>query len=90
MFKTKSSEEQFSPDNPLPGYIDPITLEEVKRPAISPYGHVMGYDSWLRCITQQSGDLKNVCPLTKKPLKKRELVLLTLENIDQYRDKIVM
>ena len=90
MFKTKSSEEQFSPDNPLPGYIDPITLEEVKRPAISPYGHVMGYDSWLRCITQQSGDHKNVCPLTKKPLKKRELVLLTLENIDQYRDKIVM
>ena len=29
-------------ENPLPGFIDPITLEEVKRPAISPYGHVMG------------------------------------------------
>jgi hypothetical protein len=28
--------------NPLPGYIDPITLEEVVKPAISPYGHVMG------------------------------------------------
>ncbi|CAJ0751894.1 11142_t:CDS:2, partial [Entrophospora sp. SA101] len=29
-------------ENPLPGFIDPITLEEVNRPAISPYGHVMG------------------------------------------------
>ena len=28
--------------NPLPGFLDPITLEEVVRPAISPYGHVMG------------------------------------------------
>jgi hypothetical protein len=28
--------------NPLPGYIDPITLEEVVKPAISPHGHVMG------------------------------------------------
>jgi hypothetical protein len=37
--KTKI-EKQY--DNPLPGYIDPITLEEVVQPAISPYGHVMG------------------------------------------------
>ena len=28
--------------NPLPGFIDPITLEEVIKPAISKYGHVMG------------------------------------------------
>lgn len=28
-------------DNPLPAFIDPITLEEVVKPAISPYGHVM-------------------------------------------------
>lgn len=28
--------------NPLPGFIDPITLEEVVKPAISKYGHVMG------------------------------------------------
>jgi hypothetical protein len=30
-------------DNPLPGFIDPITLDEVIKPAISKYGHVMGY-----------------------------------------------
>lgn len=29
-------------NNPLPGFIDPITLEEVVKPAISKYGHVMG------------------------------------------------
>jgi hypothetical protein len=28
--------------NPLPGFVDPITLEEVVKPAISKYGHVMG------------------------------------------------
>jgi hypothetical protein len=33
-------------DNPLPGFIDPITLETVVTPAISPYGHVMGMATW--------------------------------------------
>ncbi|CAG8607895.1 6912_t:CDS:10 [Ambispora leptoticha] len=73
--------------NPLPGFVDPITLEEVIKPAISPYGHVMGYDSWVRCLS--SNTQKNTCPLTKKPLTKRELVILTKDNIDEFRDKIV-
>lgn len=34
------------PDNPLPGFIDPITLEPVANPAISPLGHVMGLATW--------------------------------------------
>jgi hypothetical protein len=33
-------------DNPLPGFIDPITLEPVVTPAISPHGHVMGLATW--------------------------------------------
>ncbi|CAG8573580.1 6630_t:CDS:10 [Ambispora gerdemannii] len=69
--------------NPLPGFVDPITLEEVIKPAISPYGHVMGYDSWVRCLS--SNTQKNTCPLTKKPLTKRELVILTKDNIDEFR-----
>lgn len=36
------SEEHPADDNPLPGFIDPITLDEVVKPAISKYGHVMG------------------------------------------------
>jgi hypothetical protein len=30
------------PTCPLPNFIDPITLEQVIKPAISKYGHVMG------------------------------------------------
>lgn len=32
--------------NPLPEVIDPITLETVVTPAISPFGHVMGMATW--------------------------------------------
>ena len=32
--------------NPLPDFIDPITLDPVIAPAISPYGHVMGLATW--------------------------------------------
>ncbi|KAJ3164567.1 hypothetical protein HDU88_005214 [Geranomyces variabilis] len=74
-------------DNPLPGFTDPITLDEVVKPAISPYGHVMSYQSWIRCLSSE--DRKNICPLTKKPLTKRELVVLTQENIEEYRSRIV-
>jgi hypothetical protein len=82
-----SREDSELDSNPLPGFIDPITLDEVVKPAISPYGHVMGYDNWLRCLNSE--DRKNICPITKKPLSKRELVVLTHDNIDEYRDKIV-
>jgi hypothetical protein len=72
-------------ENPLPGFVDPITLDEVERPAISPFGHVMGYDVWIRCLKESN----NICPFTKKPLQKRNLVKLTHDNIEEYRDKIV-
>ncbi|CDH56948.1 ubox domain containing protein [Lichtheimia corymbifera JMRC:FSU:9682] len=74
--------------NPLPGFIDPITLTEVVKPAISKYGHVMGYDSWVRCLTRWEGK-QNICPLTKKPLTKRDLVILDFDNIEEYRSRIV-
>ena len=35
--------------NPLPDFIDPITLDPVIAPAISPYGHVMGIATWKVC-----------------------------------------
>jgi len=81
-----SSHETKEEDNPLPGFVDPVTLCEVERPAISPYGHVMGYESWVRWLNQEQH--RNVCPWTKKTVKKRDLVILTWENIDQYKDKI--
>jgi len=68
----------------LPGFVDPIKLTAVVKPAISPSGHVMSYATWSRCLSQNP-----VCPLTKQPLKKRELVVLTWDNIEQYKDKII-
>lgn len=76
----------FAFDNPLPGFIDSITQTEVVRPAISPYGHVLSYDTWIKCLL--NGDRKNTCPLTNQPLHKRQLVFLTHENIEMYRDQI--
>ncbi|KAI9317964.1 hypothetical protein BX666DRAFT_1933332 [Dichotomocladium elegans] len=85
---TRNDKQHDNPLNPLPGFIDPITLEEVIKPAISKYGHVMGYDSWVRCLTRWQGK-QNVCPLTKKPLTKRDLVILDFDNIEEYRSRIV-
>ncbi|GAB5586588.1 hypothetical protein Unana1_01488 [Umbelopsis nana] len=89
----EQDEEEYDSDapdtsNPLPGFVDPITLDEVVKPAISKYGHVMGYDSWVRCLTNWEGK-RNICPLTKKPLTKRDLVILDHDNIEEYRSKIV-
>lgn len=63
---------EIDPLCPLPGFIDPITLEQIIKPAISKYGHVMGYESWTRCLNNWEGK-KNICPLTKNPLTKRDL-----------------
>lgn len=71
--------------NPLPGFLDVITNNELIEPAISPFGHVLSYSTWLKCL---SAEPKNTCPFTKKLIKKRDLVVLTWENVDRYRDKI--
>jgi hypothetical protein len=71
-------------DNPLPDVIDPITLEPVIRPAISPFGHVMGAATW-KAVLAESG----LCPFTKKPLSWEQCRILTLHNIEAYRDKII-
>ena len=71
-------------DNPVPEIMDPITLEPVTRPAISPYGHVMGAATW-KAVLAESG----VCPFTKQPLKWEQCRILTLHNIEAYRDKII-
>ncbi|KAJ2490127.1 hypothetical protein IWW37_003395 [Coemansia sp. RSA 2050] len=88
--ESNMSDADVDPNNPLPDLIDPITLEPVSKPAISPFGHVMGYNSWVRCLMfPPEGSQRNICPLTKKPMSKRDLVILTFDNIEQYRDKIV-
>lgn len=72
-------------DNPIPGLIDPITLEPVTCPAISPYGHVMGLATWKAVVTEQG----RRCPFTKQPLAVEQLTRLTHNNIERYRDRII-
>jgi len=71
----------------LPKFIDPLTSSVIKRPAISPYGHVCEYDMWTKVLRTPGG--KETCPFTRKPLKRRQLVKLTTENIDEYKSKVI-
>ncbi|CAD7703988.1 unnamed protein product [Ostreobium quekettii] len=71
-------------DNPIPDLIDPITLEPVRTPAISPYGHVMGMATWKAVLAEQKR-----CPFTKKPLSWEQCTVLTRGNIDRHRDRVV-
>ena len=43
---TAGEQPEVDESNPLPGFLDPITLDPVVTPAISPYGHVMGMATW--------------------------------------------
>eukprot|EP01086_Lenisia_limosa_P014351 TRINITY_DN44710_c0_g1_i1.p1 TRINITY_DN44710_c0_g1~~TRINITY_DN44710_c0_g1_i1.p1 ORF type:complete len:133 (-),score=18.24 TRINITY_DN44710_c0_g1_i1:15-413(-) len=55
--------------NPLPDHLDPITLEKVEVPAISPAGVVMGMTSWQQCLEMkdETGKItKKNCPITRK------------------------
>ncbi|KAK9824373.1 hypothetical protein WJX72_009819 [[Myrmecia] bisecta] len=70
-------------DNPLPDHIDPITLEPVVTPAISPYGHVMGLATWNAVLAEQGK-----CPFTQNPLRREQITVLTKNNIERYRDRI--
>lgn len=70
----------------LPGLRCPMTFEPIHDPAISPYGHVMSYDTWLRVLGRKP---KNTCPFTKQTLTRRSLVKLTSENVEEYKSKIV-
>jgi len=78
----KSTEDD---DNPLPGMCDPITLEAIRNPAISPYGHVMGFATWQAVLKEQN----NKCPFTQAPLAIERIKKLTKSNIELYRDSIV-
>jgi hypothetical protein len=72
-------------DNPLPDYVDPVTMSTVVNPYISPYGHVMGYSTWVQCLKETS----NQCPFTKQPLSMNTLTRLTKKNFDFFDNMIL-
>merc|ERR1712154_619241 len=67
--------------------VDIMTGEALQTPAISPYGHVMEYNSW--CSVLRNPKTKNMCPFTKQKMTRRSLVKLDADNIAEYKDKIV-
>lgn len=69
--------------HPLPGHIDPITLEVVINPAISPAGHVMGLATWRAVLAEHQR-----CPFTKSALRIDQLVVLTKCNVARYLSRI--
>lgn len=76
--------DEVDPDNPLPDFMDSITLEPVIRPAISPFGRVMGATTWKAVLAEQG-----LCPFTKKPLRWEQCRILTKANIEAYKDSII-
>jgi hypothetical protein len=71
----------------LPGFMDPLTKTQIEEPAISPYGHVAGYETWCKVLRSEDG--KDTCPFTRQPLRRRDLVKLTHDNIAEFREKMV-
>jgi hypothetical protein len=65
--------------NPLAGYLDSITGEEVFNPYISKYGHVLSYTTWTKSL------MTGKCPFTNQPLGISDLKRITIENFSQYR-----
>lgn len=71
--------------NPIPGYIDQLTLQPMRLPTLSPDGYVLDYDTWMKLLKEQK-----VNPFTRNHIKSmRELIVLTIDNFDSYKDKIV-
>lgn len=59
----------------LSNWVDPITLGRMRRPAMSPSGHVMGMATWA-AVLAESGR----CPFTQQ--------LLAKEQVSAHRDTL--
>ena len=76
--------ETWALQNPLPDMLDDITGEKIRVPTISPDGYVLDYNTWMNALKTNKEN-----PFTRAPVTRRQLVILTKDNIDEYRDKIV-
>mmetsp|Transcript_11191 Transcript_11191/g.22029 ORF Transcript_11191/g.22029 Transcript_11191/m.22029 type:complete len:307 (+) Transcript_11191:1332-2252(+) len=85
-YKKRSNGIVNQDDNPLPEYNDPITLQPIVSPAVSPYGHVAGYHTWVQALKETQG----VCPFTKLPLTTERLTKLTMRNFCLYSSQLIL
>lgn len=75
--------DRWALQSPYPDAIDQITNQPMKVPTLGPDGYVIDYQTWLKMISANP-----ISPFTRMHVNKRDLIVLTTENIDQYRDKI--
>ena len=75
--------DRWALQNPIPDAIDQITGEVMKVPTISPDGYVLDYNTWLNVLKSAPQN-----PFTRNHLNKRDLVVLTIENYEEYRKDI--
>lgn len=78
-----SSSKFKSKEIPLHGEPDSITGDKMEMPTISPDGYVLDYKTWLKIIETNSRD-----PFTMTPISLPQLVILTNDNFEEYRNKI--
>ena len=75
---------EYARNNPLFGCFDLITCQRIFVPAISPYGTVLDYETWMKIISSTQMD-----PIEMKPVtNKRQITILSQDNIQYYRNKI--
>ena len=73
-----------NPMNPLPNVLDPLTQKPMKHPMICPDFYVLDKDTWTKRISET-----HTHPYLNTPLgNKRDLIELTIDNFNQYKDKI--
>jgi len=90
---------KFKGPETLVGFRDPMTGDKVDDLAISPFGHIMSYESWIKVLQPSFQEKEedhdaaikkkvNTCPFTGQKLSRRELVRINKNNIEEYREKI--
>lgn len=82
--KVLSRYEKWALMNPIPNTLDSITDEVMKVPAMSEDGYVLDYNTWSELLSK-----KPINPFTGLTVQRRDLIILTTDNFDEYKSKII-
>lgn len=78
------SRKELARDSPLYGHTDLITNDRMFLPAISEYGTVLDYSSWIKIISDTHLD-----PIARKYIQNnRQITIITNENYSEFKDLI--
>ena len=64
-------------------YVDQITTQAMVVPTLSPDYFVLDYSTWIALLRREE---KN--PFTMREMTEKDLIILTEQNFEKYRDKI--